>query len=72
MDAARAALPDADEWEVTGATAGPAGQVALIPGDLPADLWVWRVSLRRGDRGAYVMIDFVDGSVLGKVDSIID
>ena len=78
VDAARAAVPDADEWEVTGATAGPLGQVAPYvedtdwARDLSADLWVWQVSFVRGDRGVYVVIDFVDGSVYGKVESIIN
>ncbi len=36
--------------------------------DLSADLWVWRVYLVRGDRGADVVVDFVDGSVYGLLE----
>jgi hypothetical protein len=48
---------------------GPLGQIDVMwettewSRDLSVDLWVWRVFLTRGDRGAEVMIDFVDGSV---------
>ena len=30
--------------------------------ELPDDLWVWRVFLVRGDRGAHVFLDFVDAT----------
>lgn len=78
VDAARGVLPDAEGWEVLVVEAGPLGQVE--PGweayewahDLSADLWVWRVFLARGDKGAQVMIDFVDGSVYGVTESILD
>lgn len=77
-DAARDVLPDGEEWEVLVVEAGPLGQVETLwelydwAHDLSADLWVWRVFLVRGDRGATVMIDFVDGSVYGVVEGIVD
>jgi hypothetical protein len=79
VDAALDVLPDAEDWDVHLVKAGPLGQVAL-PGwedtdwgrGLSADLWVWRVFLVRGDRGADVVIDFVDGSVYGVVEGIVN
>jgi hypothetical protein len=79
VSAARDALPDAEEWDVHVVEAGPLGRVALsgwADSDwgrgLSADLWVWRVFLVRGDRGADVVIDFVDGSVYGITEGIVN
>jgi len=78
VDAALGALPDAGEWEVLIAEAGPLGQVVPTwedyewAGDVTADRWVWRVFLARGDRGAEVVVDFVDGSVYGVIDLILN
>lgn len=60
------------------ADAGPLGRVLPIwegfewAHDLSADLWVWRVFLVRGDRGADVFIDFVDGLVHGVIQTIVN
>ena len=68
VDVACDALPDDESWEVRGAGAGPIGRDISMweeqewAHDLSADLWVWRVSLLKGDRGVDVVIDFVDGS----------
>lgn len=69
VDTARNAVEDGPEWELAVAMSGPLGQIDTSwetndwSHDLSADLWVWRVFLTRGDRGAEVMIDFVDGTV---------
>jgi hypothetical protein len=75
---AREALSVGEAWEVIVVAAGPLGQ--LMPyraeddwaGDLSADLWVWQVFLVRGDRGAHVWIDYVDGSVYGITETIVN
>lgn len=69
MEIAREALP-AEEWEELFANAGPVGQYNQWGGfewaaDLPADLWVWTVSVSRGGGAVEVVIDFVDGRVYG-------
>lgn len=78
VDAALDALQDTAEWEVAVAEAGPIGQIR--PGwedaewgrGLPADLLLWRVFLVSGDASAEVIIDFVDGSVYGLSQGIVN
>jgi hypothetical protein len=76
VDAARDAVPGAEEWRVADVRAGPLGQLDFLwetyewADDLSADRWVWSVFLTRGDQGARVVIDFVDGSVYGVIGSI--
>ena len=72
VEIARAELPEPDEWELGVTEAGPIGQVmggTYLEQDwgreLPGDLWVWRVFFVRGDEGIDVVIDYLDGSVLG-------
>jgi len=87
MAVAREALaegPDHDrapwegDWEVGPAQAGPIDQAVFGRGswnwarDLPPDLWVWSVYHSRGDRAAQVIIDFVDGTVYGIAEFILD
>ncbi|MGH2445597.1 MAG: hypothetical protein ACRDGD_06105 [Candidatus Limnocylindria bacterium] len=79
VDAARDVLSDEDAWKVILVEAGPIGQVLPAGWDIyewardfSADLWVWRVFLTHGDRGVDVVIDFVDGSVYGVVESIVN
>lgn len=78
LDAALGSVPEADAWEVRAVTAGPVDEVGSMwqfdeeLGDLPPDLWVWRVYLVRGDRGVDVAIDFVDGTVYGDVELIVN
>ncbi len=76
LDIAYDAVPEMDGRDVV----AEAGAVAhVVPGwesyewlrDLNPDRWVWRVFLVNGDRGAEVVIDFVDGSVYGVADSIV-
>ena len=75
---ARDSVEDGEGWEVVVVNSGPLGQ--FMPdwelqewaGDLSADLWVWQVFLVRGDRGAHVWIDYVDGSVHGITRSIVN
>jgi hypothetical protein len=72
VEAALGAAPSDQAWEVQGAEAGPLGKIGG-PGsvsepmrDLSPDQWVWRVLLVRADdhsRGAFVFVDYVDGSV---------
>ena len=38
----------------------------------PPITWVWGVYAVRGDRGRFFFIDYVDGTVLGTVEAIID
>jgi hypothetical protein len=77
LQAAHDAFPEAENWEV----AVGAGQVAqMVPGwdsydwlrGLDPGHWVWQVFLSHGDRGAVVVIDFIDGSVYGVVELILD
>ena len=68
-------LPEGDEWVVDDVEQGPIEQMMPDRGDydwareLPADRWVWQVSLESRDRAerARVIIDFVDGTVYGSV-----
>ena len=67
-----------DDWEIAPPQAGPVEQA--LPGrevwnwarDLPPDMWVWSVSFYRGDQGAQVIIDFVDGTVYGIAEYILN
>ncbi len=76
---AREAVDQGDAWTVVSTEAGPLAQLlsAWLPGPdwsagLPADQWAWRVFLVRGDKGADVFIDYVDGTVLGAMSSIVN
>ena len=77
VDVACGLLPDGESWEVRGVEAGPIGRDISMweeqewAHDLSADLWVWRVSLLKGDRGVDVVIDFVDGSAYGMAEYIV-
>lgn len=78
VDAARDALPADREWEIGAVEAGPLGRLDPLwdtndwARDLSADLWVWRVFLSDGDRGADVFIDFVDGTVYNVGEGIVN
>jgi hypothetical protein len=69
-----------DEWDVVSAEVGPIGQVLPdVPDpdhdwarDLSPDRWVWRVFLVRGDEGIDVVIDYLDGTVLGTMEYIVN
>jgi hypothetical protein len=39
---------------------------------LPRDLWVWRVFFIRGDRGVDIVLDYLDGTVLGTAEYILN
>lgn len=80
-DIAFAHVGDAGTWELVAAESGPIGRV--LPHvledshhdwaiDLSADRWIWRVFLVRGDEGVEVVIDYVDGTVLGTASYIVN
>ena len=79
IEAARAGLPDGDEWHVNPYGAGPIED--FLPPDyrdddwvreLSAGQWVWAVSARRGTQDIYMFIDYVDGTVFGRVEFTLD
>jgi len=78
--AARDAVPQGVDLVVDDVVQGPIEQMMPDRGDfdwareLPADRWVWQVSLESRDRGerARVIIDFVDGTVYGYVFLFVD
>ena len=78
VNAARDVLPNGEELDVIVVNAGPLGQLLADLGpqewasDLSADLRVWQVVLARGDRAAFVWIDYADGSVYGFAEMIVD
>lgn len=68
-------------WDVQVVQAGPIAQIlpfVLDDGNyewaqhLSADRWVWRVDLVRADRAIDVVVDYLDGSVLGTVEYIVN
>ena len=79
IEAARAVLPDGAEWYVDFYDAGPIGDF-LSPDyrdddwvrELSADHWVWAGSARRGTQGMFMVIDYVDGTVVGTVEYTLD
>jgi len=78
VDVALGELPDEEEWEVISATAGPFGGLQLTEDNypwaagIPSDLWVWNVFLVRGDQGLDIVVDFLDGTVYGTVEYIVN
>lgn len=75
----RDAVNQGDAWAVVWTEAGPLAQLLSPwqPGPdwsagLPADQWAWRVFLVRGDEGAEIFIDYLDGTVLGTMSSIVN
>jgi hypothetical protein len=77
IEAARATLPEGDEWYVQVFFSGPIGE--SLPdfrdnwgGELTADQWVWGVLARGDTRGMDILIDYVDGSVIGTVEYALD
>lgn len=81
VDIARGTLEEADEWEIFLIDSGPIDRV--FPHvledpyyewarDLLPDRWVWLVFFVRGDEGIHVIVDFLDGSVLGTAESIVN
>jgi hypothetical protein len=83
-EATEIALAEVDRparWEVAHAEAGPIGRVEPHvledpyyewARDLDPDRWVWRVFLVRGDRGVDIIIDHLDGTVLGTAEYIVN
>lgn len=76
---ALASLDQPDGWVVTVTEAGPLGRLmdgAIAERDwaagLPVDRWAWRIFLVRGDEGLDVVIDGLDGTVLGTVRYIVN
>ena len=77
IEAARDELSEPDEWEIQHVEAGPIGRVFEHGWDssgaeVSADHWVWGVFAVRGDQGKYFFIDYVDGTLLGSLEAIID
>lgn len=80
VDAARAAVPQASEWDVISIEAGPAGrllepaQAYPMPSFPAADRWVWIVDLGSGqpvaDHGAVVVLDYLTGGVYSVIEWI--
>ncbi len=76
--AARATVPDPDQWEISVVEATTVGQLrrdGLLSAykwaaALPSDLWVWRVMVWQGSRGLDIVVDFADGTVYGTVEYI--
>jgi len=76
---ARGTVDEPAAWEAVTRIAGPLERVfrgryedlGWATG-LPDDLWVWRIFLVRGDEGVDVMIEYVDGTVLGTIDYIVN
>jgi hypothetical protein len=78
-DIALAEVPEPDTWAVGVAEAGPLERMmdgTYLDADwaagLPGDRWVWRIFLSRGDAGVDVVLDYLDGSVMGTVEYIVD
>lgn len=80
-DVALAHVGDADVWQLVVVESGPVG--LLLPSvledgryewaiDLSPDRWIWRVHLVRGDEGVDVVIDYLDGTVLGTASYILN
>ncbi len=78
IEATLAWLPADLDWTIASVEVGPIGRVAPIweigdwSRDLSADEWVWKVFAKRPDYGVEVYIDFVDGSVLGFLENVVD
>ena len=81
VEVARGQVDQPAQWTVPVMEAGPIGKVLpfVLDGrkyewaqDLSADRWVWRVELVRGDRAIDVVVDYLDGSVLGTVEYIVN
>ena len=81
IEVASSHLDHPDAWDIGVAEPGSIGQ--LLPfvlddpdyewaTDLAPDRWVWRVFAVRGDEGIDVIIDYVDGSVLGTARYIVN
>ena len=76
--AGRAALPDAGPWNLDMVRAVQLWQ--LHPGweqhewadGLSRDRWVWSAFFSSGDRGFEVLLDYVDGTVLGSIEYILN
>jgi hypothetical protein len=77
-EAARAYLPDGGEWDVLPAGSGPI--VDFLPDyrdydwgrDLAADHWVWAVEATRESQAIAMVIDFIDGTVIGTIEFTLD
>jgi hypothetical protein len=76
--AARAALPEGDDWYVQLNGSGPIGD--FIPDyqdyewgrGVTADHWVWIALALRDNQSISLVLDFVDGTVIGTVEFTLD
>lgn len=81
VEIAIAHVTEPGEWEVVHVEAGPIGRILphVLKDDhygwaaeLLPDVWVWRVFLVLGDRGIDVIVDYLDGAVLGTAEYIVN
>lgn len=81
VETAIAHVTEPGEWEVVHVEAGPIGRILphVLEDDhygwaaeLSPDRWVWRVFLVHGDRGVDVIVDYLDGAVLGTAEYIVN
>ncbi|HEU4864260.1 MAG TPA: hypothetical protein VFU44_10895 [Candidatus Limnocylindria bacterium] len=80
LEVARAHLDEPDTWRIAVSESGPIGRVLpyVLDGgyewaqDIPADHWVWRIFAVRGDEGVDLVIDYVDGTLLGTTLGIVN
>jgi hypothetical protein len=78
VEAVRAGLPEGDEWYVQLNGSGPIGDFLADYQDyewgreLTADHWVWTGFALRGTQGVSMVVDYVDGTVIGTVEYTLD
>ena len=81
VEIAIAHVTEPGEWEVVHVEAGPIGRILphvleddhyAWAAELLPDVWVWRVHLVLGDRGIDVIVDYLDGAVLGTAGYIVN
>ncbi|HEX5040702.1 MAG TPA: hypothetical protein VFW95_11270 [Candidatus Limnocylindria bacterium] len=77
IEAARAVLPEPDEWQIEVTPPGPIANLLSEWTDyewgrgLPADHWIWPISAERDDEGVAIIVDYVDGTVLGTLEYLL-
>jgi hypothetical protein len=78
IDIASAEVPKDEGWELFDAFPAPLGEMAVSPESdswsaaLPANLWVWSVEFIRDDMVIAVFVHYLEGSVLGTAQYIVN
>jgi hypothetical protein len=78
IEIARQLLPEPDEWTLQVVRSGRIGQLLSDWNDydwarkVSAEDWVWLIFAVRDDRGVHTFIDYVDGTVLGSTEGIVN